>query len=262
MSTELIQELFDVRGKVVLVTGGRRGIGFAIAKGFVRAGARVYICSRDAEACRAAAEELSVYGGCEALPADLSSDDGTRSLAVELGKRESELHVLVNNAGTIWAEPLSSYSLAGWDKVFNLNVRAPFLLIQALEPLLKRAATFEDPARVINIGSIDGFRVPPYETYAYSASKAALHHLSRHLAAQLGPSWVTVNVIAPGMFRSRMLAKTLEEKGEEAMLEPVPLKRFVGCLDVAGAALYLASRAGACVTGAVLVVDGGHATTL
>ncbi|MGW4336502.1 SDR family oxidoreductase [Rhodococcus koreensis] len=258
----MFEKLFDVSGKVVLVTGGSRGIGLAIAEGFVRSGARVYICARNAEACTLAVKELSQYGEAIALPANLGSVDGCRSLAHALGEKEDHLDVLVNNAGAIWAETLAEYPESGWDKVFDLNVKGSFFLIQALTPLLEAAASPEDPARIINIGSIDAFHVPKHETYAYSSSKAAVHHLSRHLAAQLAPRSITVNVIAPGMFKSKMLEGTLEQRGEEAVLAPVPLKRFVAESDMAGTAIYLASRAGAYVTGVVLPVDGGTATTL
>ncbi len=262
MTNTEIQELFGVTGKVVLVTGGSRGIGLAIAEGFVRAGARVYVCSRKADACDLAAKSLSQYGECHSLPADLGGIEGCRSLADAIAQRESRVHVLVNNAGAIWAETLAEYPESGWDKVFDLNVKGSFFLIQALIPLLKAAATPDDPARIINVGSIDGLHVPSHETYAYSSSKAAVHQLSRHLAAQLAPFSVTVNVIAPGMFKSKMLTGTLAQRGEEAVLAPVPLKRFASPSDMAGAAIYLASPAGSYVTGAILPVDGGTATTL
>jgi NAD(P)-dependent dehydrogenase (short-subunit alcohol dehydrogenase family) len=255
-------ELFSVRGKAVVVTGGSRGIGLAIAEGFVKAGSRVYISSRKAEACQSAAAELTQHGECHAVAADLSAADGRRMLVEAVTDRERGLDVLVNNAGALWAETLEAYPESGWDKVFDLNVKGSFFLVQALLPLLKAAARPEDPARVINIGSIDAFHVPRHETYAYSSSKAALHQLSRHLAAQLAPHSVTVNVIAPGMFMSKMLAATVAERGEAETLESVPLKRFVSPADMAGAAIYLASAAGSFVTGTVLPVDGGAATTL
>ena len=261
-ANNVLEDLFGVKGKVVVVTGGSRGIGFAIAEGFVKAGARVYICSRSAEACEAAVKELSVYGECRALPAHLGTVEGCRSFADALAARETAVHVLINNAGTIWAETLSEYPESGWDKAFDLNVKAAFFLVQALLPLLEKAAAPRDPARIVNIGSIDAFHVPHHETYAYTASKAAVHQLSKHLAAQLASSSITVNVIAPGMFKSKMLTGTLEQKGEATVLEPVPLKRFADPADMAGAAIYLASRAGSYVTGAVLAVDGGTATTL
>jgi NAD(P)-dependent dehydrogenase (short-subunit alcohol dehydrogenase family) len=262
VSDEIVLEsLFDVRGKTVLVTGGSRGIGRAIAEGFVKAGARVYVCGRNAEASDLAAKELSESGECHSIPAHLGSVEGCRSLAAALSERETKLDVLVNNAGSIWAETLADYPESGWDKTFDVNVKGPFFLVQALMPLIERAASPGEPARIINIGSIDALHVPHHETYAYTSSKAAVHQLSRHLAAQLAPR-ITVNVIAPGLFQSKMLAGTLEARGEDAVLAPVPLKRFARPSDLAGTALFLASTAGSFITGAVLPVDGGHATTL
>jgi NAD(P)-dependent dehydrogenase (short-subunit alcohol dehydrogenase family) len=258
----VINELFDVSGKVVLVTGGTRGIGRSIAEGFVRAGARVYVCSRKADACEQTAGELSAVGECHGIAANLGTVDGCRSLADELGRRESRLDVLISNAGAIWAEPLAEYPESGWDKVFDLNVKGSFFLVQALLPLLEAAASREDPARIITVGSIDAFHVPQHETYAYTASKAAVHQLGRHLAKALAPSDITSNVIAPGMFLSKMMEGTVAAKGEESVLERVPLKRFVSPSDMAGTAIFLASRAAACITGAILPVDGGTATTL
>jgi NAD(P)-dependent dehydrogenase (short-subunit alcohol dehydrogenase family) len=259
---DYVSELFGVSGKSVLITGGGKGIGQAIAEGFVRSGARVYICSRDRDSCRATADELSQYGSCTALACNIASAEDRRRLVEQLKGYESSLDVLVNNAGAIWAAPLGEYPESGWDKVFDLNVKGCFFLIKELVPMLAAAATHESPARIINVGSIDGFHVPGHETYAYSSSKAALHQLTRHLASQLAPRHITANVIAPGVFPSKMLAGTLERKGLDAMLAPVPLKRLTGPSDMAGAALYLASKAGAYVTGAVVPVDGGMATTL
>lgn len=258
----VLVDLFDVSGKVVLVTGGTRGIGRSIAEGFVRAGARVYVCGRKADACAETARELSAFGECHGVPANLGTVEGCRALAEELARRETRLDVLVSNAGALWAEPLAEYPESGWDKVFDLNVKGSFFLVQALLPLLVAAATDEDPARIITVGSIDGFHIPSHETYAYSASKAAVHQLSRHLAKALAASHVTSNVIAPGMFPSKMMAGTIDARGEEAVLARVPLKRFVGPSDMAGTAIFLASRAGSYITGAVLPVDGGTATTL
>lgn len=260
--TTVLTELFSVEGKVVLVTGGTRGIGLAIAEAFVQAGARVYICSRKEEACRAASDALSQHGVCHALPANVATGEGRAALAQALGRSEQRLDVLVNNAGALWAEPLEEYPESGWDKVYDLNVKGTFFLVQELLPLLRAAATPASPARIINVGSINGFHVPKHETYAYASSKAAVHHLSRHLAWRLAGESVTVNVIAPGRFNSDMLAGTVEQRGEEAMLDPIPLGRFAGAPDMAGAAIYLASVAGAYVTGAILPVDGGMATTL
>lgn len=257
-----IQELFGVAGKVVLVTGGSRGIGYGIAEGFVKAGAKVYICSRKAADCDKAVEQLSEFGQVQAIVADLSSVEATAKLAAEITAREDRLDILINNAGALWAAELEEYPESGWDKTYDLNVKGTFYLIQALLPLLRAAATKENPARIINTGSIDAYHVPKHETYAYSSSKAAVHMLSKHLAWKLASDHITVNVIAPGLYLSKMLEGTLATKGEEALLEPVPLKRLAGPSDMAGAAIYLSSKASSFVTGVILSVDGGYATTL
>lgn len=262
MEPDYVSGLFGVAGKVVLVTGGSRGIGRAIAEGFVRSGARVYICGRDAAACNAAAAELSAHGSCTSVPADLSSIEGCRVLGDALHSQEGQLDVLVNNAGALWAQPIAEYTESGWDKVFDLNVKGPFFLVQSLLPLLLESASPEDPARIITIGSITAFHVPPHDTYAYSASKAAVHQLARHLAKTLAPVNVTSNVIAPGLFLSKMQEATVAKRGEDAVLERVPMHRFVSPQEMAGAAIYLASPAAAGVTGAVLAVDGGAGTTV
>lgn len=259
---DVLNELFGVSGKSVLITGGSRGIGRAIAEAFVKAGARVYVCSRDAQSCIDTARELSAFGSCVALACNVASADDRQRLAAAFGKHEKSLNVLINNAGALWAAPLADYPEPGWDKVFDLNVKGTFFLIKELAPLLAAAGSADDPARIINVGSIDAFHIPAHETYAYTASKAALHQLTIHLASQLARQHITANVIAPGMFPSKMLAGTLERKGHEAMVEPIPMKRLTGPSDMAGAAIYLASRAGAYVTGAVIPVDGGYATTL
>jgi NAD(P)-dependent dehydrogenase (short-subunit alcohol dehydrogenase family) len=258
----ILDDYFGVAGKIVLVTGGSRGIGEAIAESFIEAGAKVYICSRSETACAETAERLSKKGFCVAISADLSREEGRQKVVSELREREDRLDVLINNAGAIWAAPLAEYPEAGWDKVFNLNVKGLFFLIRELTPMLEKAGSHVDPARIINIGSIDGFHIPKHETYAYSSSKAALHHLSKHLADQLAPRHITVNVIAPGMFPSKMMQGTLEKHGEEKVIEKVPLKRLTNDVDMAGAAIYLASKASSYVTGAVLPVDGGTATVL
>ena len=255
-----MRDLFSIEGKVALVSGGSRGIGLMIARGYVQAGARVYIASRKAEVCREVAAELSKVGTCRALPADLSSEAAARRLADELGEREPALHILVNNAGATWGAPIEEYPDAAWDKVLALNVKALFHLTRALLPRLEAAASPGDPARVINVGSIDGLRVTELETYAYSASKAAVHHLTRVLARRLAPKQITVNAVAPGPFESKMMAWTLEHFRAE-IEAGCPLGRIGEPEDMAGVAIYLASRAGAYVTGAVIPVDGGIATT-
>jgi NAD(P)-dependent dehydrogenase (short-subunit alcohol dehydrogenase family) len=255
-----MSDLFSIAGKVALVTGGSRGIGLMIARGYVDAGARVYISSRKASVCDEVAAELSQHGECVSLPADLSTEAACTALADELATRESELHILVNNAGATWGAPLADYPADAWDKVLDLNVKSPFFLTRAALPLLEKAATTDDPARVINIGSIDGLQVPVMETYAYSSSKAAVHQLTRHLARHLGRRNITVNAIAPGPFESKMMAETLRNFGD-AIAESSPLRRIGRPDDMAGTAIYLASRAGAYVTGAVIPVDGGIWTT-
>lgn len=254
-----MSELFSVDGKTVVVTGGSRGIGLMIARGFVEAGARVYISSRNAEACAQAEKELAKVGTCIAIPADLGTETGCRALADELAKREEGLHVLVNNAGNNWGAPLAEYPDAAFDRVFALNVKGVFNLTRMLVPLLERAASDDDPARIINIGSIDGLQAPTLETYAYSSSKAAVHHLTRVLAHRLAPSRITVNAIAPGPFESKMMAATLERFGD-SIRASCPLGRIGRPDDMAGTAIFLASRAGAYLTGTVIPVDGGIST--
>ena len=255
-----MDSLFDLNNKIALVTGGSRGIGEMIATGFVAAGVKTYISSRKAEACEAVAAEFSQHGSCSALPADLSTEAGCLGLAGELAAREPALHVLVNNAGANWGAPLEEYPDAAWDKLFALNVKAVFHLTRALLPQLEKAASAEDPARVINVGSIDGLQVPVLEIYAYSASKAAVHHLTRVLARKLAPQKITVNAIAPGPFESKMMAATLE-RFRDVIVGSCPMGRIGTPEDMAGITLYLASRAGAYVTGAVIPVDGGISTT-
>jgi NAD(P)-dependent dehydrogenase (short-subunit alcohol dehydrogenase family) len=252
--------LFDIAGKTALVTGGSRGIGLMIARGYVEAGAKVYISSRKAEVCDEVASELSKSGTCISAPADLSRDEECTRLAGEIAEREPALDILVNNAGATWGAPLAEYPTDAWDKVLTLNAKAPFLLTRALVPSLAAAATPDDPARVINIGSIDGIQVPLMETYAYSTSKAAIHQLTRHLARQLGRYNITVNAVAPGPFESKMMAQTLRDF-RESIEQSSPLRRIGRPDDMAGVAIYLASRAGSYVTGAVIPVDGGIATT-
>jgi len=253
-------ELFDLTGKVAVVTGGTRGIGLMMARGLLQAGARVYVSSRKAEAGDAAVTELAPHGRAVSLPADLSREEECLRLAAEVGEREDELHILVNNAGATWGEPLQSFPESAWDKVIDLNLKAPFFLTRAFLPLLEEAATDDDPARVVNVGSIDGLHVPPMHTYSYSASKAALHHLTRVLAKELGPRHITVNAVAPGPFESKMMAATLESFGD-AIASMSPLSRIGRPDDMAGVVVYLTSRAGSYVTGSVIAVDGGIATT-
>ena len=251
-----MKNLFDVSGKTVVVTGGSRGIGAMIAQGFVENGATVYISSRKAEACDAMAEELSAHGTCVSLPQDLSSVEGIEALVAGVSEREQKLDVLINNAGAVWAESIDTFPEHAWDKIMDINVKAPFFLTQKFLPLLRGAATPEDPARVIMVASIDGLHVNPIETYPYAASKSGLIHLTRALTARLSREDVTVNAIAPGPFESKMMAHTLDTMGDQIKASN-PRKRIGTPEDMAGVAIYLASRAGAYVNGVTIPVDGG-----
>ena len=255
-----MQDLFSIKGKVAVVTGGSRGIGAMIARGFVEAGAKVYISARKEAECAKTAAELSEHGTCIAIPADLSTEAGCQGLADAVAARESALNILVNNAGANWGAPLAEFPDSGWDRVLALNVKGVFHLTKMLVPLLEKGAKEGDPARIINIGSIDGLKVPFLETYSYSASKAAVHHMTRVLAVQLAPRRITVNAVAPGPFESKMMAVTLD-RFKDAIVAGCPLGRIGSPEDMAGVAIYLASRAGAYLTGAVIPVDGGISTT-
>ncbi|HET6875444.1 MAG TPA: SDR family oxidoreductase [Acidimicrobiales bacterium] len=253
-----VNDLFSLEGKNALITGGTRGIGLMIARGYLEAGARVWISSRKADVGEAVVAELAPLGTIESIPADLSTEDECRRLAAEITNRTDRLDILVNNAGATWGTPLEEWDDKAWDRVLDLNVKGVFHLTKYCLPLLKAAGTVDEPARVINIGSIDGLRVPLMETYSYSASKAAVHMLTRHLARRLAPE-ITVNAVAPGPFESKMMAATLEAFGEQ-IAASAPLRRIGRPDDMAGVAIYLASRAGAYLTGAVIPVDGGIST--
>jgi NAD(P)-dependent dehydrogenase (short-subunit alcohol dehydrogenase family) len=253
-----IDELFSVRGKVAVVTGGSRGIGRMIASGLVANGVRTYITARKAEACDAAAAELSEHGECISIPADLSSAEGVEGFVAAFGEREDHLDILVNNAGAAWGAPLGEFPELGFDKVMAINVKAPFLLTQALLPHLRARATADDPARVIMIGSIDGLRVPAGDNFSYSASKAGIHMLARHLGAFVVGDHITVNSIAPGPFESKMMEYRLGDPESRRQIEAANPRGRIGTPeDVAGTVIYLASRAGAFTTGVVIPVDGG-----
>ena len=252
--------LFDLSGKVALVTGGTSGIGTMIARGLLQAGARVIISSRRAQACARAQELLSDVGDVRAIPADLSQHDECRRLAELITVDGGSLDILVNNAGAMWREPLASFPDEAWDTVIDLNLKAPFWLVQALLPALQRAGHADDPSRIINIGSIAAIHVAQSPNYSYASSKAALHQLTRVLARELGPHHVTVNAIAPGVFPSQMMEGTLEAMGD-TIRAATPLRRLGRDDDMAGVAVFLASRAGAFMTGAIVPVDGGIATT-
>ncbi|MGF7238243.1 MAG: SDR family oxidoreductase [Frankia sp.] len=253
--------LFDLSGKVAVVTGGTRGIGLMMARGLLEAGAKVYISSRKGDACEAAAKELAAYGDVTAIAANLAIEDECIRLAAEIGAAEPLVHILVNNAGTTWGAPLAEFPASGWDKVVDLNLKAPFFLTRAFLPRLEAAGTGDDPARVINVGSIDGLHVPSMPTYSYSASKAGLHHLTRVLASELGPRHITVNAVAPGPFESKMMRETLATFGDDIAAR-APLRRIGRPDDMAGIAVFLASRGSSYITGTVIPVDGGLATTL
>jgi NAD(P)-dependent dehydrogenase (short-subunit alcohol dehydrogenase family) len=253
-----MSELFDVSGKTALVTGGSRGIGLMIARGLVQAGAKVIVSSRKSADVQGAAAELAELGECEAIPGDISTPAGAAALAAATAERFGELDVLVNNAGAVWGASLEDFPPEGWDKVVHTNVEGIFNLTVALLPALRAAAARRAPARVINIGSIDGLRTPSVENYSYSASKAAVHMLTRHLAKRLASEQITVNAIAPGPFETKMMAFALDDPTLREQVErEVPLGRIGHPDDVAGLTLLLASRAGAYMTGTVIPLDGG-----
>ncbi len=251
-------ELFSVEGKTAVVTGGSRGVGLMIARGLVEAGVEVVISSRKLEQLEATAAELAEIGKCTAVQADLSTQEGAVALAAAVRERFDRLDILVNNAGASWGEPIDSYPDKAWDRVLDTNVRGVFQLTVAALDLLRAAGSAEDPARVINIGSVDGLNPPMMESYAYSASKAAVHQLTRHLAKRLASEHITVNAIAPGPFESKMTAFMLDSPDARAVVEQqIPLGRIGSPDDIAGTTIFLSSRAGAYLTGTVIPVDGG-----
>lgn len=255
-----LTELFSLSGKTAVVTGGSRGIGAMIARGLLDAGASVLISARKEHELAAAKEELSQYGEIDTVRADLSTMEGVTALAAAAAARFPTLNILVNNAGATWGMPLDEFDEHAWDKVMDTNVKGLFFLTQRLLPQLRAAGTADDPARVINIGSIDGLHVNPMDTYSYAASKAGVHHLTRTMARKLGPDHITVNAVAPGPFESKMMAATLQAFGD-SIAKSSPLGRIGRPDDMAGVTVFLASRAGSYLTGAVIPVDGGIATT-
>lgn len=248
-------DLFSLKGKVALVTGGSRGIGKMITEGFLAQGATVYISSRKADVCDAVADELGA--NCHSLPQDISNVEGCRTLAARFAKAEPKLDVLVNNAGAAWGMPFEDFTEAGWDKVMDLNLKSPFFLVQSLHDSLKAAASASQPAKVINITSIDGMRLNPWETYSYHASKSGLIYLTKRMAARLINDHINVSSIAPGAFASEM-NRAARDKGDD-VAKAIPSRRIGTSEDMAGAAIYLASRAGDYVVGDTITVDGGIA---
>lgn len=255
-----MSSIFSIEGKVALVTGGTSGIGYMIAEGLVKHGAKVYVASRKAEACANTAKALSELGTCIGVAADLSTEAGCLQLVQEIQQREGKLHILVNNAGVTWGAPLEQYPGEAWDKIQNLNVKSAFVMTQQCLPLLEEAATAADPARVINITSVAGQMFGSMQAYAYGPSKAALNHLTKILANELAPRHITVNAIAPGVFPSRMTKFVLQdEQSAELQRKAVPMGRLGEPQDMEGLAVFLTSVAGAYVTGNVIALDGGTA---
>ncbi len=260
MNPQRLIDLFGLEGKSAVVTGGSRGLGYMIAGGLLDAGCQVIISARKVEQLTAAAAELSARGPCEAIPADLSTPEGCEAFAATVKQRWDSLDILVNNAGASWGVDLDEFPPHGWSKVIDTNLGGPFFLTQGLLGLLRAAARPADPARVVNIASIDGIRIPDLETYSYSASKAGIIHLTRHLAKRLASEHITVNAIAPGPFDSKMMAFILDDpKARAELASTVPLGRIGEPDDLAGTVVYLASKAGSYVTGATVVVGGGLA---
>jgi len=262
-----LKNLFSIEGKVAVVTGGSRGIGEMIARGFVEAGARVYISSRKREACEEVAAALSKSGSAIAVPADVGTEAGVKQLAAEIAEREPALHVLVNNAGANWGAPYAEFPDSAWDKVLAVNLKGVFFLTRELTPLLEKGAKPGDPARVINIGSIDAIQVPPLETYAYSASKAAVHHLSRTLAVRLAPDNITVNLVLPGRIKTDRFVEHQTDRAKRAGITleqqmalssaDIPMGRIGTPEEFAAMVVFLASARASYVTGTVVQVDGG-----
>lgn len=250
-------KLFSVEGKIAVITGGSRGLGAMIARGLAENGARVYITSRSVEMCQATAEEISQYGDCKALPADISSIEGRNSLVRQFSDQEEKLDILVNNAGTSWHDSIDNYSENAWDSVVDINLKSPFFLVQKLMTQLQRAASEANPSRVINVASIAGMKSSGSDNFAYSASKAGIIQLTRHLANRLAKDNITVNSLSPGLFKSQLTASITAEEWGEITRTCIPRGRIGSAEDIIGAVNYLCSRAGAWLTGINIPVDGG-----
>ncbi len=251
-----MNKLFNISGKVALVTGGSRGIGEMIAEGFVKNGVKTFITSRKAEQCNETAKRLSKFGECISIPADLTDFNEIKKVKTKVEGATNTLNILVNNAGAVWAADFDNFPENGWNKVMDTNVKAMFFLTQQFIALLEKNGTNDDPSRIINIGSIDGLGIPRAETYSYPASKAAVHQLTRVMANRLAERNINVNAIAPGPFESQMMKSTLKSFSEE-IINSVPRKRIGKPEDMAGASIFLSSKASAYITGIVMPVDGG-----
>lgn len=261
MEGNVTEDLFDIRGKVALVTGGTSGIGLMIASALVRRGVRTYVCGRDSATVYDLASTLASDGSCMGLAADLATADGPQQLAAQFAEREPQLHLLINNAGANETGSIDSVSIADWDKVMNVNLRAGFFLVQQLLPQLRAAGRPHDPARIISIGSIGGLHIPNWDAFPYGASKAAVHHMTRALAKRLGRDHITANAIAPGPFPSR-LTDTESTAVKKSVQTHVPLGRAGEPADIEGLVVFLAARAGAYVNGTTIPLDGGYIAAL
>ncbi|TWX64147.1 SDR family oxidoreductase [Colwellia demingiae] len=252
-----MKNLFSLSGKVALVTGGSRGLGAMIARGFVENGVKTYITARNEDELNATVKELNMLGECIAIAADLSTLSGIEALVNTISLHESKLDILVNNAGAAWGAPFAEFPEEGWDKVMNLNAKSPFFVTQKLLTLLSSSATSDSPARVINIASINGINNPKANNYSYAASKAAVIQMTRHLAADLVKDNININAIAPGFFLSKLTKYIVNEQEERFAKKMVPKERLGKAEDIAGTAIYLSSQASSWMTGHTLVLDGG-----
>jgi|TARA_Y100000310_G_scaffold322399_1_gene381438 NAD(P)-dependent dehydrogenase (short-subunit alcohol dehydrogenase family) len=262
MSNSFYEHLFGVTGKVAVVTGGTRGIGLMIAEGLVRAGARVYVASRKVDACEATQAKLSEYGECIAIPSDISDMEGCTRLADEIKEREQQLNILVNNAGVTWSVPIDDFHEKAWDKVVDLDVKGPFFLTQQLLPLLRSAASPDDRAVIVNVTSVNGLRPSGLQNYSYVAAKAGLGQLSVQMARDLMQDCINVNVLAPGLFKSKMTAPLFQtEEMEQQLMAAQPMGRSGAMEDAAGLVIFFSSKAGSFVTGVTVPCDGGASTT-